>query len=395
MTDPDPALSLDFWLSSGDSRVWNLRAEGPGDRLGAADRRADGEADRGARRKRAQAAVRSRCSACSRTHRAGRVFRRAARSFVAASTSRDTNLTPALRGRSLVGGGDDRREAVVRRACCHAATPPRCFAAFLGVRRVVRVAGGRAAGARAISSTGALGLGAQPRREPEARARFGLDRSIGAQYAATGWAAPCASISAARSLYDRPVSDLMPERAANTAILALTRARRSRRSSACRSAIVTRQPPRRRRCPSAMRAVSVAAAVDAAAPARRCSWSFSRRAPGGCRSAACDRSAPSGDRTRRPAAGIMVVPARALGAAARRDVRAAAGAGDGGSHRRSRSCWPRSRAACRRARVVWRDALEGRRCGRWPSVYGIVVGTLLERIVRRRRSSRRGPGSAA
>jgi peptide/nickel transport system permease protein len=55
----------------------------------------------------------------------------------------------------------------------------------------------------------------------QARARLGLDRSIGAQY--VDWLAAAARLDFGRSfLYDRPVRDLIPERAANTAILALT-----------------------------------------------------------------------------------------------------------------------------------------------------------------------------
>jgi peptide/nickel transport system permease protein len=55
----------------------------------------------------------------------------------------------------------------------------------------------------------------------QARARLGLDRSISAQY--IDWLAAAARLDFGRSfLYDRPVRDLIPERAANTAILALT-----------------------------------------------------------------------------------------------------------------------------------------------------------------------------
>jgi len=55
----------------------------------------------------------------------------------------------------------------------------------------------------------------------QARARLGLDRSISVQY--VDWLAAAARLDFGRSfLYDRPVRDLIPERAANTAILALT-----------------------------------------------------------------------------------------------------------------------------------------------------------------------------
>jgi peptide/nickel transport system permease protein len=55
----------------------------------------------------------------------------------------------------------------------------------------------------------------------QARARYGLDKSIGAQY--VDWVVAAAHLDFGQSLaYDRPVRDLIPERAANTAILALT-----------------------------------------------------------------------------------------------------------------------------------------------------------------------------
>ncbi len=53
------------------------------------------------------------------------------------------------------------------------------------------------------------------------RARYGLDRPFGEQYGA--WIAGAIRLDFGRSLaYDRPVADLIPERAANTAILALS-----------------------------------------------------------------------------------------------------------------------------------------------------------------------------
>ena len=55
----------------------------------------------------------------------------------------------------------------------------------------------------------------------QARARLGLDRPIGAQY--LDWLRAAARLDFGRSfLYDRPVRDLIPARAANTAILAFT-----------------------------------------------------------------------------------------------------------------------------------------------------------------------------
>ena len=59
------------------------------------------------------------------------------------------------------------------------------------------------------------------KRVEEARARLGLNRSIGEQYVT--WIAGAARLDFGRSLlFDRPVADLIPERAANTAILAIT-----------------------------------------------------------------------------------------------------------------------------------------------------------------------------
>ena len=66
-----------------------------------------------------------------------------------------------------------------------------------------------------------LGLGASPEAIAAARARYGVDRSLGAQYGA--WIAGAARLDFGQSLlFDRPVADLIPERAANTAILSLT-----------------------------------------------------------------------------------------------------------------------------------------------------------------------------
>ena len=55
----------------------------------------------------------------------------------------------------------------------------------------------------------------------QARARLGLDRSISVQY--LDWVGAAVRLDFGRSfLYDRPVRELIPERAANTAVLALT-----------------------------------------------------------------------------------------------------------------------------------------------------------------------------
>jgi peptide/nickel transport system permease protein len=67
----------------------------------------------------------------------------------------------------------------------------------------------------------ALGGQASAQEMAQARARFGLDKSLGAQYVA--WVVAAAHLDFGQSLaYGRPVRDLIPERAANTAILALT-----------------------------------------------------------------------------------------------------------------------------------------------------------------------------
>jgi peptide/nickel transport system permease protein len=66
---------------------------------------------------------------------------------------------------------------------------------------------------------GSLGLAARQQTIEQARARAGLNRSIGEQYRA--WLGGALRLDFGRSLlYDRPVRDLVPERAANTAILA-------------------------------------------------------------------------------------------------------------------------------------------------------------------------------
>ena len=66
-----------------------------------------------------------------------------------------------------------------------------------------------------------MGLEAGRETIEEARARLGLNRSIADQYRA--WIAGAMRLDFGRSLlFDRPVADLIPERAANTAILAVT-----------------------------------------------------------------------------------------------------------------------------------------------------------------------------
>lgn len=62
--------------------------------------------------------------------------------------------------------------------------------------------------------------GTPPEVVEQARARLGLNKPIGAQY--RDWIVSAARLDFGRSFkYDRPVRDLIPERAANTAILAV------------------------------------------------------------------------------------------------------------------------------------------------------------------------------
>jgi peptide/nickel transport system permease protein len=69
--------------------------------------------------------------------------------------------------------------------------------------------------------TESLGTQATRQTVDRERARFGLDRSIAAQY--RSWLAAAVRFDFGYSMqYDRPVRDLVPERAANTAILSLT-----------------------------------------------------------------------------------------------------------------------------------------------------------------------------
>ena len=68
---------------------------------------------------------------------------------------------------------------------------------------------------------GSLGTQAPRATIERQRARFGLDKSIAAQY--RDWLAKAVRLDFGYSMqYDRPVRDLVPERAANTAILSLT-----------------------------------------------------------------------------------------------------------------------------------------------------------------------------
>ena len=67
----------------------------------------------------------------------------------------------------------------------------------------------------------AAGIDLDIRRVEQRRRELGLDKSIAAQY--RDWLSAAARFDLGRSLkYERPVRDLIPERAANTAILATT-----------------------------------------------------------------------------------------------------------------------------------------------------------------------------
>jgi peptide/nickel transport system permease protein len=70
-------------------------------------------------------------------------------------------------------------------------------------------------------AVGALGVRTGPEARAQLRARYGLDRSIGVQYRDWLWRA--ARLDFGRSLaFDRPVIELVPQRAANTALLAVS-----------------------------------------------------------------------------------------------------------------------------------------------------------------------------
>lgn len=94
------------------------------------------------------------------------------------------------------------------------------FAAFL----VVAVSSGSLILARLAPGdfvTQSMGIGAKTEEIEATRARLGLNRSIAAQY--RDWIVAAAHLDFGRSLlYDRPVRDLIPERAANTGILGIT-----------------------------------------------------------------------------------------------------------------------------------------------------------------------------
>ena len=187
--------------------------------------------------------------------------------------------------------------------------------------------------------------------------------------------------------------DLIPERAANTAILA--RRRRSLLATLVGLPLGIVTGSRRGGVAAgAIRAVSVVllsmppllTSLFLVFVAARTGW----LPVGGMRSAdARRRTARSLDLLRH-----LVVPGAGAGAAARGDVRAAAGAGDA----RGRSAQPFVLAALARgvprSRIVWRDALKA---ALRPVAVGLRAGRrhAAQRIVRRRSRSPRGRASAA
>ena len=93
-TDPDPAMSKDFWLSSGGAHFWNLGQTDAGHRVGAADRRADGEAGGDDRRRPNASGCSTKCSAFS--PRTSRFFISRRHAFTLAPARAWSICTPAL-----------------------------------------------------------------------------------------------------------------------------------------------------------------------------------------------------------------------------------------------------------------------------------------------------------
>src|SRR5437667_1458905 len=69
--------------------------------------------------------------------------------------------------------------------------------------------------------TESLGVHASAESIEQARVRYGLNRSLATQY--VDWLGRAVQLDFGRSMkYDRPVADLIPERAKNTALLAFS-----------------------------------------------------------------------------------------------------------------------------------------------------------------------------
>ena len=319
--------------------MWNLEQKTPATRVGEADRRADGAADRVARTWPSASALYNDVQKIFAEHEPI-VYFVAPRIYVAHAarvTQPDAGRVPA---RSCSGGrkrSPSSIDALPRAAPRLRAVPRR--------RRVVGVAGAGAPGARRLRHRIARDAGASS--ETIARAARALrPRQVDrARSTATGWRAAVRLDFGYSMQYGRPVRDLIPERAANTAILALTAlaARHAHRPAARRR---HRQPPRRRAARRDSRGVARpavdAAAADVAVPRVR------RRA----HRLAADRRDAIGDGAAEGGALLdllrhLVVPARGDRAAAGGDARAAAGAGDERGDRRAVRARRRSRAACR------------------------------------------------
>ena len=154
---------------------------------------------------------------------------------------------------------------MLKPGCTHGDLPRPAagFRAVSGVRRVVGVAGPGAAGAGRLHDRIARDRGAPRDAWQQARARYGLD-GRSARSTATGWRVPRGSISAARSSTTGPCRDLIPERAANTAVARADGARpcHPHRPAARRR---DRQPPRQRPVRVGSRGLAPSA-VDAAPP---------------------------------------------------------------------------------------------------------------------------------
>ena len=199
MTDTDPAINPDFWFSSGSAHLWNIGQKTPAtewerriDELMARQIASPDEAERKRLFDEVQKIFAEHLPI---------VYFVAPRIYVAAS-ARVTNLTPAVSAPAAAvvaghGGGrrSERMLAYLARRLAFAVVP--------GVRRVVGVAGAGAARARRLRRPNRSASARQPRsRSSEARARYGLDRSIGAQY--RDW------LAARRALRFRPLAALRP-----------------------------------------------------------------------------------------------------------------------------------------------------------------------------------------
>jgi peptide/nickel transport system permease protein len=195
-----------------------------------------------------------------------------------------------------------------------------------------------------------MGIDANPARIRQEQQRLGLNKTIGEQY--RDWVVAAVHLDFGRSLlYDRPVKDLIPERAANTAILAVT-ALVVATLVGLPLGIITGSH-RGGFLPSAVRTASLVllsmppllTSLFLVFVAARTGWLPIT----GMRSAFVPAGGETVDLLRH-----LVVPAAAIGVAAR-DARADAGAGDDRGRRRTvRSCGVRARARER----AWARRLE-------------------------------------